>query len=120
MRIGDWSSDVCSSDLEHQDGVARSGLADRLDDVARQGSDIGAAVAADLGFVVHAAQADARELPPGRPCDALAQRRLADAGRADEAQDRALAVGPQLADREILQYPQIGRASGRERVCQYV
>ena len=49
-------------------------------------------MAADLGFVVHAAQARPHELAPDRARDALAERRLADAGRADEAQDRAAAL----------------------------
>ncbi len=60
-------------------------------------------MAADLGLVVHAAQAHAHELAPGRLGDALAERRLAHAGRADEAQDRALARRVQLAHREVLE-----------------
>ena len=77
-------------------------LRDRLDDVARQRADVGAPVAADLGLVVHAAEADARELAAGRARDALAERGLADAGRADEAQDRALARrGSACAPRDI-------------------
>ena len=75
--------------VEHHHGVARSGLAQRLDDAARQRADVGAAVAADLGLVAHAAERDAHELAPERAGDALAERSLADAGRADEAQDRA-------------------------------
>ena len=77
--------------VEHHHAVARPGLAHALDDVARQRADVGAPVAADLRLVVHAAQAHAHELAPGRLRDALAERGLADAGRADEAQDRALA-----------------------------
>ena len=60
-------------------------------------------MAADLGFVVDAAEAHARELAPGRLGDALAERGLAHAGRTDEAQDRALAGGIQLAHREKLE-----------------
>ena len=82
--------------------VARAGLADRLDDVAGQGADVGAPVAADLGLVVHAAQADAHELATHGAGDRLAERGLADARRADEAQDRRLAFGRQLAHRQIL------------------
>ena len=66
-------------------------------------ADVGAPVAADLRLVVHAAQAHAHELAPGRLGDALAERGLADAGRADEAQDRALARGIELAHREVLE-----------------
>ena len=81
------------------------GLADALDDPAGQGGDISAAVAADLGLVVHAAQADADELAAQRLGDALAQRGLAGAGRPGEAEDRALHVLLQLADRQVLEDP---------------
>jgi hypothetical protein len=50
--------------VEHQHRVARAGLAQRLDDVARQRADVGAPVAADLGLVVRAAEAGALELEP--------------------------------------------------------
>ena len=56
-----------------------------------------------LGFVVHAAEAQPDELPPGRPGDALPKRGLAHPGRTDEAQDRALAVRIELAHREIFE-----------------
>ena len=88
--------------VEHHHAVARAGLADRLDDVAGQRADIGAPVAADLGLVVHAAEADAHELPAHRARDRLAERGLADAGRADEAEDRRLALRRELADRQEL------------------
>ena len=78
--------------VEHHHAVARAGLADRLDDVAGQRADIGAPVAADLGLVVHAAEADAHEFAAHGAGDRLAERGLADAGRADEAQDRRLAL----------------------------
>ncbi len=87
--------------VEHHHAVARARLADRLDDVAGQGADVGAPVAADLGFVVHAAEADAHELAAHGAGDRLAERGLADAGRPGEAQDRRLAVRRELAHREI-------------------
>ncbi len=59
-------------------------------------------MAADLGLVVHAAEADANERPRHRARDRLAQRGLADAGRPDEAQDRRLAAGRELAHRQVL------------------
>ena len=59
-------------------------------------------MAADLGLVVHAAQADARELAAHGAGDRLAERGLADAGRSDEAQDRRLAFGRQLAHGQVL------------------
>src|SRR6516225_3152183 len=89
--------------VEHHHGIARSGLADRLDDVTGQGADIGAPMPPDLGFVVHAAEAQPNELAAGGARDALPERGLAHAGRADEAQNRALAVGIELAHREIFE-----------------
>src|SRR5690606_18878531 len=84
-------------------GIARPRLAQALDDVARQRADIRAAVAANLGLVVHAAQARAHELEPERTRDALAERGLADAGRTDEAEDRASALRVELAHGEIFE-----------------
>ncbi len=91
--------------VEHQHGVLRLGAAQRLDDVARQRADVGAPVAADLGLVVHAAERDALELAAGGARDRLAERGLAHARRADEAQDRALAGGVELPHREVLEDP---------------
>src|SRR5262249_60371874 len=87
----------------HQRGIVRSGFADRLDDVARQRADIGAPMASDLGFGVPAAEAQANEFAAGGARDTLPERGLAYARRADEAQNRALAVGIELAHREILE-----------------
>src|SRR3546814_9757731 len=68
MRISDWSSDVCSSDLQ----------ADFRDD---------------------------RESDrPAEPNDL----------------EKRIPVGPPHADGELVALEQIGRASCRERVCQYV
>jgi len=47
-------------------------------------ADIGAAVAADFGLVVHAAEADAGEFAVHGVRDRLAERGLADARRPDE------------------------------------
>jgi uncharacterized membrane protein HdeD (DUF308 family) len=43
--------------VEHHDAIARSRLADCLDDVTRQRADISAATATDFCFVVHATEA---------------------------------------------------------------
>ena len=77
-------------------GLFEPGVAQALDDAAGQGADVGAAVAADLGLVAHAAEREADELAPHGARDRAAERRLADARRADEAEDRALA-GPSSA-----------------------
>src|SRR5205085_6005540 len=83
--------------------VTRSGAAQRLHDVAGQRAHVGAAMAADLRFVVDAAQAHAHEAAACRLGNALAKRGLADAGRTDEAQDRALTLRVELAHREVLE-----------------
>ena len=76
--------------VEQEEGVGGLGLLHRLDDLAGHRADVGAPVAADLGLVAHAAQRQAHELAPRRLGDRAAERGLADAGRADQAQDRAL------------------------------
>ena len=59
-------------------------------------------MAADLGLVAHAAQAHPDELAARGLGDRLAERGLADAGRADEAQDRRLQPVDALLHREVL------------------
>ncbi|OLB99686.1 MAG: hypothetical protein AUI15_08465 [Actinobacteria bacterium 13_2_20CM_2_66_6] len=94
--------------VEHEYRVVGLGAPDRLDDAAWHGADVGAAVAADLGLVVHSAERGARELAPHRAGDRVPQRRLAHAGRADEAEDGlasafgGAAVLAQLPHREVL------------------
>src|SRR5207247_10623443 len=86
-----------------------------LEDAPGEGADVGAAVAADLRLVAHPAEADAHELAPHRLGDRAPQAGLADAGRADQAEDRGVAaLGPhravlalagQLAHRQALDDP---------------
>src|SRR5207244_11305264 len=76
-----------------------------LDDVPRQSPDIGAAMATDLGLVMHPAEADPYEFPAGRARDALPERGLADTRRADKAQDRAAAFRVELLDRQVFEDP---------------
>src|SRR3954466_15178566 len=78
--------------VEHQHRVLRLRAAQRLDHVARQRADVGTPVPADLGLVVHAAERDALELASRGARDRLPERGLADARRADEAEDRALSI----------------------------
>ena len=58
---------------------------------------------ADLRLVAHAAEGGAREVAPHRARDRAAEGRLADAGRPDEAEDRRLRLGRELAHREELE-----------------
>ena len=68
-------------------------------------ADVRAPVAADLRLVAHAADRHAHELAAERARDRLAERGLADAGRADEAEDLARDLVAQLRDREVLDDP---------------
>ena len=62
-------------------------------------------MAADLGLVVDAADRQPRELAAQRAGDRLAERGLADAGRADEAEDLAGGILLELRDGEMLDDP---------------
>src|SRR3546814_2260132 len=87
MRISDWSSDVCSSDLRWGGGLPQYAVG-HLDRVAR----IRASVASVPGLAVCGAAYDGIGIPA---VIASAMRAVAD-------------------------LTEIGRASCRERVCQYV
>src|SRR3546814_4543637 len=93
MRISDWSSDVCSSDLSrllpdaHDSGRRLPAEARRLRRILRP--------------------AFARYLPP-----------RARARRTDLP--AVLPMGRRLVRRRLRHLDEIGRASCRERVCQYV
>ena len=58
---------------------------------------------ANLRFVAHAAQGNAREFAAQRVRHAFAQGSFADAGRADEAKNRAFDLFASLDDREKFQ-----------------
>ena len=88
--------------VEQEQRVRRLRLPHRLDDLAGHRADIGPAVTADLGFVTHAAERHAHEIAAGRLRDRLAERGLADAGRSDQAQDRAGQLVGALLHGEIL------------------
>src|SRR3546814_5520808 len=89
MRISDWSSDVCSSDL--------TGSTHRRNPL-RRGA-LGAVGAGAARLVA----GHSRDLSTAAADDGVSP-------------DRLVGVLPQLAAVS----PQIGRASCRERVCQYV
>src|SRR3546814_5255643 len=102
MRISDWSSDVCSSDLlvEHQ-----------------------AALRVDAGKHHLDGEQEARQLAAGGDAAERAGR-AARIGRHLEG-DAVEAVGRpgvfvEAIQRGAKEGAQIGRASSRERVCQYV
>src|SRR3546814_3994425 len=88
MRISDWSSDVCSSDLPNRAGHR-------------------AAPVAALREIVVVADRAHQRVPRGRD--------MLDAPFGDRRLSRK-AVAGKRRDHEV----EIGRASCRERVCQYV
>src|SRR5262249_56353366 len=75
--------------VEEEDRVVGARLLERLDELAGERADVGAAVAADLGLVADTAQGEADELAAGGAGDALGQARLSPAGRAPAAEDPA-------------------------------
>src|SRR5439155_7664298 len=81
----------------------RAGLLHHLDDLAGERADIRAAVAADLRLVADAAERQPHELAIHRARDRFRQRRLADAGRSGEGEDRRLRLLDERADREELE-----------------
>ena len=76
--------------IEHEQGIPAFDLVEVLHDTARHRTDVGPAMAADFGLVAHATERHAHEFPVGGFGDALAQRSLADARRADQTENRAL------------------------------
>ena len=89
--------------VEQEHRVHRAGLLHHLDDLAGERADVGAAVAADFGFVAHAAERQADELAVHRAGDRLGERRLADSGRPGEGEDGRLGLLDEGADGEELE-----------------
>ena len=87
--------------VEQEERIGSLGLAHRLDDLARHRADIGAAMAADLRLVAHAAERHADEFPARRPRDRLAERGLADARRSHQTQNRPGQLVGALLDGEV-------------------
>src|SRR3546814_14794269 len=107
MRISDWSSDVCSSDLVRLVDAHAEGDGRHHDDPVLLEEAVlmtGAAVLVEPGMV-----GQRRITLSGEPCcnlvDPRARQAVDDAGVAGVLREEGL---------------EIGRASCRERVCQYV
>src|SRR3546814_7286167 len=101
VRISDWSSDVCSSDLQRAAPEMRCG-----------GGVAGAAGEGEVHLV--AGQRDRRVDPGERP--RMPAYRHVDVVEAAGADHEALARPALLGGAPV----EIGRASCRERVCKYV
>ena len=88
--------------VKQKERIAHPDLRDRLQDLARHRADVGAAMAADLAFVVHAAQGHAHELAARGARNRLAQTRLAHARGAHKAQNGRLHLVDAALHREVL------------------
>src|SRR3546814_2538837 len=100
MRISDWSSDVCSSDLNGED----------------QGMPV-------LGRRMPSAESQAgnAERDDGNACEFARRQRLHENKPGDQRhQQRPKPARDRIDLAEIAVTIEIGRASCRERVCQYV
>src|SRR3546814_16457870 len=105
MRISDWSSDVCSSDLVDRTGGTQSGIFSK----AVPGDEIGLVRKPDTAVLLeHPERRD--RVGHDRGLRILGQRQVV--GRPFAHQPEQI-----LAERLL---DQSGRASGRARVCQYV
>ena len=72
--------------VEHHDGIFGAGLAELGDDSAGHGTDVGAAMAADVGFIADAAESDTDEFSAHGFCDGFAERGFAHAGGTHKAE----------------------------------
>ncbi len=89
--------------VQHQHRIVRPGAAHSLQHTARQRTDVSPTVAAQFRFVMQTAQAQSFELAIQRPGDRLPQRRLADAGRSDEAQDWSFRIRVQFQNAQMFE-----------------
>src|SRR3546814_16759130 len=103
MRISDWSSDVCSSDL-HVDALARQRVGAAIAVVLRNGEAI---------FLVLQLLEEFQAALARNP-------RLAEITRPGKVGGAFLRPrkGQALAHRRLLPHAEIGRESGRDRECQ--
>ena len=76
--------------VQQEQRVASAHLAQILQNLARHGTDVGAAMPPDFGLVAHAAQGHTHIFAPGGLGHRLPQRGLAHARRAHQAQNRRL------------------------------
>src|SRR3546814_17881766 len=103
MRTGDWSSDVCASDLPAAEIFGADLLARRRLHQRRAGEEDRALIPDDDGLVAHRGDVSA---PRG--------------AASHHAGDLRDALGAHIRLIEEDASEKIGRASGRERECQYV
>src|SRR3546814_13057758 len=117
MRISDWSSDVCSSDLVKEEGnlvaegaAAWGELQQRIDRIDELHARIARLEAVDIGRINH-----------GLERLRLKTRKLELDGQLDAAAQAALDAARAEGDDEYnpLESQPLGRRAVREKVCQY-
>src|SRR3546814_2435539 len=116
MRISDWSSDVCSSDLWKQPSGSTP-IPQQRDILAQEEGRVLLMLAQKWGNNTPTAPSFAKYDPFSGRCKALYN-----AGHIHyNPEGQAVELNPVVADRKEGRLPlsQIGRASCRERVCQY-
>ena len=89
--------------IEDKDGVVAFGFFDALDDPTGERANVGASMPTDLGFIFDATEGDADKLPSHGTGDGFTERGFADAGGADEAQDRAAHIIFELTHSEVFE-----------------
>ena len=89
--------------IKHKDRVVGLRAAQRLHDLPGQGPDIGAAMAAYFGFVVHAAERDTLKLPSQSARNAAAERGLSYSWRPDEAEDGSLHIRLETSHTQVVE-----------------
>src|SRR5207237_1314104 len=89
--------------VENKQRVIRSRVAQPLNNPPGQRSDIGPPMAANFSLVADTTERESLELASERARDRLAERGFAGPGRADEAQNRSLAIRLEFTHREKLE-----------------
>ena len=86
--------------VDHDQRVVHPDLRVALDEFSRHGADVGLAMTANFRLVGHAPHRHPHELSPESLSDGRAERSLADARWADEAENRSFQIALQLHHRE--------------------
>src|SRR3546814_20010439 len=118
MRISDWSSDVCSSDLLELFGIAIDGVGQGNRDAGKRWT-VGipnACIGVDDAHRAFPRDEDSAVVDPGLHAVEIDHRGLIHAGKSHLG-NRRIRRRFAIADTDEVE---IGRASCRERVCKYV
>src|SRR6266446_4294906 len=91
--------------IEHEHRVIGIGTPQRLQNPARERTNVGAPMPAQLGFVVHATEAETLEFAPQGPRNRLPKRGFPHARRADKTQDWRIGRGVELEDPQMFEDP---------------